>query len=124
MSMNREQELQHRNDELLMKLTNVVDGYNQLQATIEQQAAKIAELREALGDAIFFVEHETIPSREIVQMANKALASTNSTWLAEHDKEVRRKVLNEAYKEVDCGITHVRWALEIISRMAEQGEPK
>ena len=44
MSMNREQELQHRNDELLMKLTNVVDGYNQLQATIEKQAAKIAEL--------------------------------------------------------------------------------
>jgi len=44
MSMNREQELQHRNDELLMKLTNVVVGYKQLQATIEQQAAKIAKL--------------------------------------------------------------------------------
>ena len=102
----------------------VIARMAELQSTIKQQAAKIAELREALGDAIFFVEHETIPSREIVQMANKALASTNSTWLAEHDKEVRRKVLNEAYKEVDCGITHVRWALEIISRMAEQGEPK
>jgi len=48
MSMNREQELQHRNDELLMKLTNVVDGYNQLQATIEQQAAKIAKLEERI----------------------------------------------------------------------------
>jgi len=44
MSMNREQELQHRNDELLVKLTNVVDGYKQLQAIIEQQAAKIAKL--------------------------------------------------------------------------------
>ena len=48
MSMNREQELQHRNDELLMKLTNVVAGYKQLQATIEQQAAKIAKLEERI----------------------------------------------------------------------------
>jgi len=57
---------------------------------------------------------------EIHERVDKALASTDSTWLAEHDKEVRRKVLNEAYKEVNCGITHVRWALEIIHRMADQ----
>jgi len=48
------------------------------------------------------------------------LSQSSDTWLADHDKEVRRKVLNEVYKEVDCGITYVRWALEIISRMAEQ----
>jgi len=145
MSMNREQELQHRNDELLMKLTNVVAGYKQLQATIEQQAAKIAELREALkfyADSSHFIQHQDVwesvsgepmnfledenstATVEDGSIAKHVLASTDSTWLAEHDKEVRRKVLNEAYKEVNCGITHVRWALEIIHRMAEQPESK
>jgi len=56
----------------------------------------------------------------LIEVSPYADFKTDSTWLAEHDAEVRRKVLEEAYKEVDCGITHVRWALEIISRMIEQ----
>ena len=41
MSLNREQELQHRNDELLIKLS-------QCKSTIEQQAANIAKLESVL----------------------------------------------------------------------------
>ena len=48
----------------------------------------------------------------------------SSNWLQEQKAQWRREVLEEVYKEVDCGITHVRWALEIIHRMAEQPESK
>jgi len=57
------------------------------------------------------------------ERAASILASTNSSnWLAEQKAQWRREVLKEVYKEVNCGITHVRWALEIIHRMAEQPE--
>jgi len=87
---------------------------------VEQLQAENARLREALQQMVKYARAEG----KGLRIADEALASTNSTWLAEHDDEVRRKVLEEVYKEVNCGITHVRWALEIIHRMAKQPESK
>jgi len=89
---------------------------------IEQQAANIAELREALIAAHNKICGFHLPYK-VVPLIEKALASTDSSnWLAEQKAQWRREVLEEVYKEVNCGITHVRWALEIIRRMAEQPE--
>ena len=96
------------------------DRIKDLQKQVEQLQAENARLREALQQMVKYARAEG----KGLRIADEALASTNSTWLAEHDDEVRRKVLEEVYKEVNCGITHVRWALEIIHRMAKQPESK
>ena len=64
MSMNREQELQHRNDELLIKLS-------QCKSIIEQQAAKIAKLEERIVELLDLVE--------VVERYNKPLPSCGCT---------------------------------------------
>jgi len=84
---------------------------------IEQLHAQVTMLRD------WFKKDNSCTCKTCWSCAGKGaavLSQSSDTWLADHDKEVRRKVLNEAYKEVDCGITHVRWALEIISRMAKE----
>jgi len=70
--------------------------FDELQATIEKQAAKIAELREKasahLAEEQQYGQQWEKTQRELKQ----TLTSTDSTWLAEHDAEVRRKVLDVA----------------------------
>ena len=97
-------------------------SYSELQSKVEQLQADNARLREALG---LIASCEKRANGDVIDIAQKAIASTDSSnWLAEQKAQWRREVLEEVYKEVNCGITHVRWALEIIHRMAEQSESK
>jgi len=125
---------QHEN--LLSVRQSDLQVVEQLQSQVEQLQADNARLQEEFDELTNlpikwyvserearFVFATTDDRDEFVKyiIGVKAFASTDSSnWLAEHDAKVRREVLEEVYKEVDCGITHVRWALEIISRMAEQ----
>ncbi|HUW46526.1 MAG TPA: hypothetical protein VMW50_12115 [Dehalococcoidia bacterium] len=121
MSMNREQELQHRNDELLMKLTNVVDGYNQLEAIIEQLQADNSRLREAIEDALPTLKSEEKRSSLITRTLQKALASTDSSnWLQEQNAQWRREVLLDVETEIaNKLLTDGYKAVQVIRRMAE-----
>ena len=122
-------------------ITGQEDTIEQLQAEIERYSIREgkllrdnARLREWANKSACvmasFISASALPDStawgEIAVEAARLLnASTDSSnWLAEQKAQWRREVLEEVYKEVNCGITHVRWALEIIHRMAEQSESK
>ena len=118
-------------------ITDRVNGdpyfFDELQATIEQQAAKIAELREAcIAAESAFITQVDADYNNVVHAAvlklKQVLISTESNWLDEHDAKVRREVLltasAELYRSVEWDQVEHRWLAdwERVRRMAEQPE--
>ena len=93
---------------------------------VDQQAAKIAELRDCLVREAVLREQT---GGGYWQYTRDLLASTDSTWLATHDAEVRREVLEEAAAGVSPAeqpkaVWLASQVRDYLRRMAEQPKEK
>jgi len=69
-------------------VANVASGWNKV------TNAQVAQLREAINNIGFELDYL---SSGVAEKLNRAMSTSSDTWLAEHDREVEVKVLDEHF---------------------------